>query len=162
MKYIFLIKYIKSALWRAAKCLSYIEEARCLKFKFVAVTRCTKRSYVTTSMLMTQESASTKAVKTVNMKFLQLKNDDPLLSGLHILMCLPSTARRQFGKLDLSQNSPAARSQRFSIFCNINAARRHSSIASHSSVTLSRMLVSPTGIHNAMKGSCFQLQGTWK
>jgi len=26
-----LIKYIKSVLWRAAKCLSYIEEARCLK-----------------------------------------------------------------------------------------------------------------------------------
>ena len=27
----FLIKYIKSVLWRIAKCLSYIEEARCLK-----------------------------------------------------------------------------------------------------------------------------------
>ena len=26
-----LIKYIKSVLWRIAKCLSYIEEARCLK-----------------------------------------------------------------------------------------------------------------------------------
>ena len=26
-----MIKYIKSALWRVAKCLSYIEEARCLK-----------------------------------------------------------------------------------------------------------------------------------
>ena len=26
-----LIKYIKSILWRVAKCLSYIEEARCLK-----------------------------------------------------------------------------------------------------------------------------------
>jgi len=26
-----LIKYIKNVLWRAAKCLSYIEEARCLK-----------------------------------------------------------------------------------------------------------------------------------
>jgi len=26
-----LIKYIKSFLWRVAKCLSYIEEARCLK-----------------------------------------------------------------------------------------------------------------------------------
>ena len=26
-----LIKYIKSVLWRVAKCLSYIEEARCLK-----------------------------------------------------------------------------------------------------------------------------------
>jgi len=28
-----LIKYIKSVLWRAAKCLSNIEEARCLKVK---------------------------------------------------------------------------------------------------------------------------------
>ena len=27
-----LIKYIKSVLWREVKCLSYIEEARCLKF----------------------------------------------------------------------------------------------------------------------------------
>ena len=26
-----LIKYIKSLLWRVAKCLSYIEEVRCLK-----------------------------------------------------------------------------------------------------------------------------------
>jgi hypothetical protein len=26
-----LIKYIKSVLWRVVKCLSYIEEARCLK-----------------------------------------------------------------------------------------------------------------------------------
>ena len=28
-----LIKYIKSILWRVAKCLSYMEEARCLKVK---------------------------------------------------------------------------------------------------------------------------------
>ena len=28
-----LIKYIKSVLWRVAKCVSYIEEARCLKVK---------------------------------------------------------------------------------------------------------------------------------
>ena len=27
-----LIKYIKSILWRVGKCLSYIEEVRCLKF----------------------------------------------------------------------------------------------------------------------------------
>ena len=34
MKYIYLlIKYKKSVLWRVAKCLSYIEEARCLKVK---------------------------------------------------------------------------------------------------------------------------------
>ena len=30
-----LIKYIKSVLWRVAKCLSYIEEARCLKVKLL-------------------------------------------------------------------------------------------------------------------------------
>ena len=30
-----LIKYIKSVLWRVAKCLSYIEEARCLKVKHI-------------------------------------------------------------------------------------------------------------------------------
>jgi len=29
-----LIKYIKSVLWRVAKRLSYIEEARCLKVNF--------------------------------------------------------------------------------------------------------------------------------
>ena len=28
-----MIKYIKSVLWRVAKCLSYIEEAPCLKVK---------------------------------------------------------------------------------------------------------------------------------
>jgi len=27
--------YIKSVLWRLAKCLSYIEEARCLKVKIL-------------------------------------------------------------------------------------------------------------------------------
>ena len=32
-----LIKYIKSVLWRVAKCLSYIEEARCLKVKLETV-----------------------------------------------------------------------------------------------------------------------------
>ena len=30
-----LIKYIKSVLWRVAKCQSYIEEARCLKVNIV-------------------------------------------------------------------------------------------------------------------------------
>jgi hypothetical protein len=33
-----LIKYIKSVLWRVAKCLSYIEEARCLKVKALSQT----------------------------------------------------------------------------------------------------------------------------
>jgi hypothetical protein len=37
MKYIFLIKYIKSVLWRVAKHLSYIQDARCLKVKGVDV-----------------------------------------------------------------------------------------------------------------------------
>ena len=35
-----LIKYIKSVLWRVAKCLSYIEEARCLKVKPVTIKKC--------------------------------------------------------------------------------------------------------------------------
>ena len=30
-----LIKYTKSVLWRVAKCLSYIEEVRCLKVNSV-------------------------------------------------------------------------------------------------------------------------------
>ena len=30
-----LIKYVKSFLWRVVKCLSYIEEARCLKVKAI-------------------------------------------------------------------------------------------------------------------------------
>ena len=30
-----LIKYTKSVLWRVEKCLSYIEDARCLKIKWV-------------------------------------------------------------------------------------------------------------------------------
>jgi hypothetical protein len=29
----FLVKYIKSVLWRVAKLLSYIEDSQCLKFK---------------------------------------------------------------------------------------------------------------------------------
>ena len=33
-----LIKYIKSVLWRVAKCLSYILDARCLKVKPIALT----------------------------------------------------------------------------------------------------------------------------
>ena len=32
-----LIKYIRSVLWRVAKCLSYIEEARCLKVKVIRI-----------------------------------------------------------------------------------------------------------------------------
>ena len=30
-----LIKYIKSIIWRVAKCLSYIQDARCLKFNWL-------------------------------------------------------------------------------------------------------------------------------
>ena len=36
-----LIKYIKSVLWRVAKCLSYIEEARCLKVNMFIKFPCT-------------------------------------------------------------------------------------------------------------------------
>jgi len=32
-----LIKYIKSFLWRVAKCLSYIQEARCLKVNYLLI-----------------------------------------------------------------------------------------------------------------------------
>ena len=32
-----MIKYIKSVFWRVAKCLSYIEEARCLKVKVTVI-----------------------------------------------------------------------------------------------------------------------------
>jgi len=35
-----LIKYIKSVLWRLAKCLSYIEEARCLKVNHIVWRKC--------------------------------------------------------------------------------------------------------------------------
>ena len=36
-----LIKYIKSVLWRVAKCLSYIEDARCLKVNHLTALYCT-------------------------------------------------------------------------------------------------------------------------
>ena len=35
-----LIKYIKSILWRVAKCLSYIEEALCLKVNYATHGAC--------------------------------------------------------------------------------------------------------------------------
>jgi len=38
-----LIKYIKSVLWRVAKCLSYIEDARCLKVNINRNNRCGQR-----------------------------------------------------------------------------------------------------------------------
>jgi hypothetical protein len=44
-----LIKYIKSVLWRVAKCLSYIEEARCLK---VNITVCVKFTILLTNILI--------------------------------------------------------------------------------------------------------------
>jgi len=37
-----LIKYMKSVLWRVVKCLSYIEEVRCLKVKAFTVNKCIK------------------------------------------------------------------------------------------------------------------------
>ena len=39
-----LIKYIKSVLWRVSKCLSYIEEARCLKVNLTASELYNKKS----------------------------------------------------------------------------------------------------------------------
>jgi len=39
-----LIKYIQSVLWRVAKRLSYIEDARCLKVKYVSLYTVTDNS----------------------------------------------------------------------------------------------------------------------
>lgn len=44
-------------------------------------------------------AASTKPMATMEKKFLEMKNRDPLLSGVHILMCLASVASRLFGKI---------------------------------------------------------------
>ena len=43
-------------------------------------------------------AASTKAMTTMEKKFLEMKNRDPLSSGVHILMCLPSAASRLLGE----------------------------------------------------------------
>ena len=40
-----LIKYIKSILWRVAKCLSYIEEAQCLKVNLAGYENSVNNSY---------------------------------------------------------------------------------------------------------------------
>ena len=42
-----LTKYIKSVLWRVAKCLSYIEEARCLKVNYVILGACLRMVLLT-------------------------------------------------------------------------------------------------------------------
>ena len=62
-----LIKYIKSVLWRVAKCLSYLEEVRCLKVKkeiiskrAVRLERITpKYMYIYTSMYARANNATT-------------------------------------------------------------------------------------------------------
>ena len=41
-----LIKYIKSILWRVVKCLSYIQDARCLKIKTYGHLQHVELSYV--------------------------------------------------------------------------------------------------------------------
>jgi len=43
-------------------------------------------------------AASTKSMTTMEKKFLEMKNRDPLSSSVHILVCLPSAASRLFGK----------------------------------------------------------------
>jgi len=58
-----LIKYIKSVLWRVAKCLSYIEEAQCLKVK----------SLTTDRVVADYRSSKNSAV-----------------NHLHSILCLPS------------------------------------------------------------------------
>jgi len=42
-----LIKYIKSILWRVAKCLSYIEGARCLKVNYAKHGACLRMVLLT-------------------------------------------------------------------------------------------------------------------
>ena len=46
-----LIKYIKSVLWRVAKYLSYIEEARCPKVKFIKVHLLVSELYMLLSLV---------------------------------------------------------------------------------------------------------------
>jgi len=46
-----LIKYIKSVLWRVAKCLSYIEEARCLKVNKLTYTNYSQPHRLTSTVL---------------------------------------------------------------------------------------------------------------
>ena len=41
------IKYIKSVLWRVAKCLSYIKEARCLKVNYAIHGACLRMVLLT-------------------------------------------------------------------------------------------------------------------
>jgi hypothetical protein len=41
-----LIKYIKSVLWRVAKCLSYIEETQCLKVNYLIMGADSKHYYL--------------------------------------------------------------------------------------------------------------------
>ena len=44
-----LIKYIKSVLWRVAKCLSYIEDARCPKVKVPSYNYCCSGKSISTT-----------------------------------------------------------------------------------------------------------------
>jgi hypothetical protein len=48
-----LIKYIKSVLWIVAKCLSYIEESRCLKVKLVEGFFCENKAALSSSQSFT-------------------------------------------------------------------------------------------------------------
>jgi len=63
--------------------------------KDVAVMRCT----ISFSIYAIEAvAASTKSMTTMEKKFLEMKNRDPLSSGIHIIMCLPSAVSRLFGK----------------------------------------------------------------
>ena len=63
--------------------------------KDVAVMRCTISFSIYANEAVT---ASTKAMTTMERKLLEIKNRDPLSSGVHILMYLPSATPRLFGK----------------------------------------------------------------
>ena len=83
---------IKSVLWRAAKCLSYIEEARCLKVKlhkyFHALC-----NYFIVSYLFPQNSY-------------QLHIQLPKRTvGLHFSMTVPNTSLRQYLRYNIKKQT---------------------------------------------------------
>jgi hypothetical protein len=61
----------------------------------VSVVRCTISFSIYANEAV---AASTKAMTTMEKQFLEMKNRDPLSSGTHILVCLPSAASRLFGR----------------------------------------------------------------
>ena len=65
-----LIKYIKSVLWGVAKCLSYIEEARCLKVNYAINGACLRMVLLTDVYI----NLTSLGIKTRERAFKQLKS----------------------------------------------------------------------------------------